>query len=84
VPDTTYLIGFDEETIYLRRTQFPTLDAATSEFRRLSVEAMGFALSDIEDIEGRAIEAPEHCGDSRECIHGLCRCPVVALWEFAP
>ncbi len=82
--EPAYLLGFDEETVYIRRADYPRLSDATEEFRRVSTDEMGLDLSEIEGIEGRAVEAPEHVNDDSDCYHGTCECPPVPLWEFRP
>jgi hypothetical protein len=82
--EDTYLIGFDEETVYLRRSEYPTLAEATARFRALVLDEFGYPEDEIADIRGVAIEAPEHVNDDSACYHSTCDCPPVPLWEFAP
>jgi hypothetical protein len=79
-----YLLGFDEETVYLYRSAYPTADEARSEFLRLSVEEFGFDRSEVEDIVGVAVEEPAHVEEDGPCMDGTCDCPDVPLWRFAP
>lgn len=81
--DPGYMLGWDEETVYLRRAAYPTLEEARAEFLRLSIDEFGMTNDEVEDIEGVAVEEPEHNEEGGPCW-GTCDCPDVALWRFAP
>lgn len=82
--DPLYMLGRDEETVYLRRDAYPTAEAASAEFLRLSIEEFGMTNDEVEDIEAEAVEEPEHAEESGPCWEGTCDCPPVSLWRFAP
>jgi len=84
VTDTSYFLGFDEETIYLLRAAYPTPEEAREEFLRLSIEELGMANDEVEDIRAVAATVPMHESEESRCYHGECECPAVDVWEFAP
>lgn len=79
-----YFMGWDEETVYLRRSDCPTLEAATAEFRRISLDDFGLTDDDIEGIEGVAATVPIHESEDADCLNNRCQCPSVDVWVFAP
>jgi hypothetical protein len=83
-PAGKYFMGWNEETVYLRRSDYPTPEAASEEFRRLSIDDFGMTSDDIEGIEAVADSVRFHESDDDRCFHGTCECPKIDVWEFAP
>ena len=79
-----YFMGWDEETVYIRRADCPSLGEATEAFRRISLDDLGLTEDDIDGIAGVAQTVPFHESEESRCYRGECQCPSVDVWAFAP
>ncbi len=79
-----YFMGWDGETVYIRRAECSTMEAATEAFRRISLDDLGLDEDDIDGIVGEAQTVPLHESEESRCYRGECQCPSVDVWAFAP
>lgn len=81
-----YMMGWDEETIYLDRAAYATAEDATAAFRRIALEELDWTADEIEGIDAVAETVPSH--DDDEGTHnfdGPCPdCHPADVWRFAP